>query len=143
MQIQISWLLQKPTDLDLHCLQRQGISGFSRTRRVKNTFSLGMTLLRCIMEKESLGHMQIVVMIEVHILCCLIRATYCRIYQCTEKGCSFFQKLCQYFPVLIPKILETYKDCTRLCASMAEQFISDLYYLYNPKFPFLMAWFIL
>ena len=31
MQIQISWLLQKPTDLDLHCLQRQGISGFSRT----------------------------------------------------------------------------------------------------------------
>ena len=23
---------QKPTDLDLHCMQRQGISGFSRTR---------------------------------------------------------------------------------------------------------------
>ena len=23
VQIQISWLLQKPTDLDLHCLQRQ------------------------------------------------------------------------------------------------------------------------
>ena len=32
MQIQISWLLQKPSDLDLHYLQRQGISGFSRTR---------------------------------------------------------------------------------------------------------------
>ena len=32
MQIQISWLLQKPTDLDLHCLQSQGISGFSRFR---------------------------------------------------------------------------------------------------------------
>ena len=32
MQVQISWLLQKPTDLDLHCLQRQGISEFSRTR---------------------------------------------------------------------------------------------------------------
>ena len=30
-QIQISWLLQKPADLDLHCLQRQGISGYSRT----------------------------------------------------------------------------------------------------------------
>ena len=28
----ISWLLQKPIDLDLHCLQKQGISGFSRTR---------------------------------------------------------------------------------------------------------------
>ena len=32
VQIQVSWLLQKSTDLDLHCLQRQGISGFSRTR---------------------------------------------------------------------------------------------------------------
>ena len=32
VQIQISWLLQKPTDLDLHCLHRQGISWFSRTR---------------------------------------------------------------------------------------------------------------
>ena len=32
MQIRISCLLQKPTDLDLHCLQRQGISGFSRAR---------------------------------------------------------------------------------------------------------------
>ena len=27
---------EKPTDLDLHCLQRQDISGFSRTR-VKNS----------------------------------------------------------------------------------------------------------
>ena len=27
VQIQISWLL---TDLDLHCLQRQGMSGFSK-----------------------------------------------------------------------------------------------------------------
>ena len=32
MQIQISWLLQKPTDLDLHCLQMQGISVFSMKR---------------------------------------------------------------------------------------------------------------
>ena len=32
VQIQISWLLQKPTDLDLHCLQRKDISGFSRTK---------------------------------------------------------------------------------------------------------------
>ena len=31
VQNQISWLLKKPTDLDLHCLQRQSISGFSRT----------------------------------------------------------------------------------------------------------------
>ena len=32
VQIQISWLLKKPTDLDLHCLQRQGMSECSRTR---------------------------------------------------------------------------------------------------------------
>ena len=31
MQIQISWLLQKPSDLELHCLQRQEISETSRT----------------------------------------------------------------------------------------------------------------
>ena len=30
--IQISLLLMKPIDLDLHSLQRQGISGFSSTR---------------------------------------------------------------------------------------------------------------
>ena len=30
VQIQISWLLQNPIDLDLHCLQRQDISGSSR-----------------------------------------------------------------------------------------------------------------
>ena len=29
VQIQISWLL--PIDLDLHCLQREGITRFSRT----------------------------------------------------------------------------------------------------------------
>ena len=32
VQIQISWLLQKPTDLDLHCLKKQYISAFNRTR---------------------------------------------------------------------------------------------------------------
>ena len=37
VQIQISWLLQKPTELVLHCLQRQNIFGFSRTR--VNNFS--------------------------------------------------------------------------------------------------------
>ena len=38
MQIQISWLPQKPTDLDLHCLQRQGISRFSRQGLIICTF---------------------------------------------------------------------------------------------------------
>ena len=41
VQIWISWHLQKPIDLDLHCLQRQGISRFSRTRvnkRLKASF---------------------------------------------------------------------------------------------------------
>ena len=32
VHIQISWLLQKPADLDLHCLQRKVMSRFSRTR---------------------------------------------------------------------------------------------------------------
>ena len=33
--------VQKPTDLDLHCLQRQDISGFSRTRgKTKNIHSI-------------------------------------------------------------------------------------------------------
>ena len=31
-QIQISWLVNKPADLDLHSLQRQGISRLSMTR---------------------------------------------------------------------------------------------------------------
>ena len=30
MQIQISWLLKKPTDLDLHCLLEQGMSCSAR-----------------------------------------------------------------------------------------------------------------
>ena len=30
MQIQISWLLKKPTDLDLHCLLSQGMSCSAR-----------------------------------------------------------------------------------------------------------------
>ena len=50
MQIQISWLLQKPTDLDLHCLQRQGISAFSRTR-------------------VKLNHNQIVLQYKYHLSC--------------------------------------------------------------------------
>ena len=48
MQIQISWLLQKPTDLDLHCLQRQGISGFS-SWRIKETYLSGYLLNVAIM----------------------------------------------------------------------------------------------
>ena len=32
LQVQISEFLPKPTDLDLHCLQKQVMSGFSRTR---------------------------------------------------------------------------------------------------------------
>ena len=43
VQIQISWLLKKPTDLDLHCLERQGISGFRRTR--VNSLSPADTML--------------------------------------------------------------------------------------------------
>ena len=37
MQIQISWLLKKPTDLDLHCFQIQVISRLSMTRVNKHS----------------------------------------------------------------------------------------------------------
>ena len=40
VQIQISWL-----HLDLHCLQRQGISGFSRTR-VKQPYNLASEVIK-------------------------------------------------------------------------------------------------
>ena len=43
VQTQISW--QKPTDLDLHCLQRLGMSGFSRTRVNKTKLQHGTQLL--------------------------------------------------------------------------------------------------
>ena len=65
MQIQISWLVQKPTDLNLHCLQRQGISGFSRTSvkmlfNWNNTVSWKAPLVRityfpCLIESEFRG----------------------------------------------------------------------------------------
>ena len=38
MQIEISWLLQKPTDLDLHCLLIQGMSCSAR-KGLKKIFS--------------------------------------------------------------------------------------------------------
>ena len=52
MQIQISWLLKKPTDLDLHCLQRQGISGFSMTRVNELTLSDGSDDAPAVNEKR-------------------------------------------------------------------------------------------
>ena len=43
MQIQVSWFLQKPNDLDLHSLQRQGISGFStKITRVKTVLDFSI-----------------------------------------------------------------------------------------------------
>ena len=55
VQIQISWLLQKPTDLALHCLQRQDISGTSRTR-VKFCFiSMRGCFCKMCMHLENIG----------------------------------------------------------------------------------------
>ena len=42
---QLAWLLKKPTDLDLHCLERQDISGFSRTRVNPGPVEPGYALL--------------------------------------------------------------------------------------------------
>ena len=37
---QISWLLKKPTDLDLHCFQRQGMSCSAREGLINFTYKL-------------------------------------------------------------------------------------------------------
>ena len=45
---QISWLLQKPTDLDLHCLLRQGVSCLAREGLIvvlSNTWTLLLTVV--------------------------------------------------------------------------------------------------
>ena len=50
---QIVQLLKKPTDLDLHCLQKQVISGFSKTRvNVRMTSAKDKTTLNCSFDKE-------------------------------------------------------------------------------------------
>ena len=61
MQIQISWLLEKPTDLDLHYLQRQGISRFSRTRVKRSRklpFNRSACTIHCDLE-DRFEHIQI------------------------------------------------------------------------------------
>ena len=40
VQIKISWLLKKPTDLDLHCLQMQGSAG-QELKLIKILITLG------------------------------------------------------------------------------------------------------
>ena len=68
MQIQIIWLLQKPTDLNLHCLQRQYISGFSMTR-VKRW----LAIITCITWKlhvdvnQGLGNLQNFITVKISI----------------------------------------------------------------------------
>ena len=60
MQIQISWLL-KPTDLDLHCLHRQYISGFSRTRVKQNSQGSKSFPLRAVpMIKEEIFYVKLI-----------------------------------------------------------------------------------
>ena len=55
---QISWFLQKPTDLDLYCLQRQGISGFSRT---KVNFSMKTYIV-----DSHWNHITVVIPVRIH-----------------------------------------------------------------------------
>ena len=48
---------QKPTDLDLHCLQRQDISGFSRTRvkKLDQQMTYLMVFMRCFFSSDFLN----------------------------------------------------------------------------------------
>ena len=52
-------------DLDLHCLQRQGISGISKTRANKH-FSFFFTKTCC---GYSLGHLAKVFLLSIHNMC--------------------------------------------------------------------------
>ena len=45
VQIQISWLLKKPTDLDLHYLQSQGISAGQGLKKVCSQRKLSLELV--------------------------------------------------------------------------------------------------
>ena len=47
MQIQISWLLQKPTDLDLHCLLRLGMMWLAKEGLIKNAYWEGYKVTSC------------------------------------------------------------------------------------------------
>ena len=49
-------LLQKPTDLDLYYLQKQGISQFSRTRVNINPIKVDVILKEHLFEKHSSLH---------------------------------------------------------------------------------------
>ena len=59
VQIQISWLLKKPTDLDLHCLQRQGISGFSRTRVKIMSICMGCLYVKIGLQKQRSAYLAV------------------------------------------------------------------------------------
>ena len=82
VQIQISWLLKKPADLDLHFLQRQGLSGTSRARVYIKICVQGICRqprLRsaCTFTQYGQG------------LCCPLTEPmigYCRIFGCTSKA---------------------------------------------------------
>ena len=59
MQIKISWLLQKPTDLDLHCFQKQNLSRFSRTRVKGSALSGNQTWYLVILSQECCSATQV------------------------------------------------------------------------------------
>ena len=51
--MQISWLLKKPTDLDLHCLLRQGMSCLAREGLIMSLWESKITVFTL----EVLGHL--------------------------------------------------------------------------------------
>ena len=53
MQIQISWLLQKPTDLDLHCLQNRIYPG-SAGQGLRNLYVQVTSTLKCSLRDDEI-----------------------------------------------------------------------------------------
>ena len=87
VQIQISWLLQKPTDLDLHCLQRQGMSRFSRTKVKLLLFEITLEIIWIGKAKTTIYTQNIK---EVFYL----TKVYHKISQVHSTTCWFFWKNC-------------------------------------------------
>ena len=110
MQIQIS---EKPINFGLHCLQRQGISGFSRTR-VKGTeyswkFSFHIYKGNNFLTEIFLPPMNLLKNVGGEELIVSFKSTHTLL---TEKGGNFFFIISELFPVQVhPVHLNHFVPC--------------------------------
>ena len=112
---QISWLLQKPTDLGLHCLQRQCISWFSRTR-VKSWPFYCLLTMKCLkiagwvannIDSEQIPHSVAAYLTSGFSLKNLFKGTHVSIYPYFRGFLEWFQGL---IVCILQKILQILRD---------------------------------